>query len=71
MSSFLKFIFFFLLYGLVWFFLFSIPISKDNNVFLVLQKSLNLKLDLEKNEKTKKEINKERVIDAITNAFKP
>ncbi|MES2614844.1 MAG: hypothetical protein V4591_05465 [Bdellovibrionota bacterium] len=71
MDSLFKFLFVFIVYGVVWFFVFSIPINKNENIFLVVQKVLSLSSVQEKKEKTKNEIHKEQVIDALTNAFKP
>jgi len=67
----LKFVSYFLLYGLIWFFIFSIPVSNDESLFIVLQKTLKTNSGGERNERTKNEIHKDKVIDALTKAFKP
>lgn len=72
MLKLMKFLFFFLLYGTIWFFIFSIPLNKEGDLFLALKNTLNYTPAKEKNEnKNRKEINREKVIDALTNAFKP
>lgn len=71
MSSFFKFIFIFLIYGVVWFFIFSIPTSDTNTIYLSMQKALNLNKDPEKTEKQKNAIQKDQVIDALSKAFAP
>lgn len=72
MKAFGKFIFLFLFYGIVWFFIYAIPTSANDNVFMILQRSLkSLEDDNHKSNKRKKEINREEVIDALTKAFEP
>ena len=67
----LKYLFYFLLYGVVWFFIFSIPVNNNDSLFLVLQKTVKSSSEKEQNEKTKNEIHKDQVIDALSKAFKP
>ncbi len=70
MSKFIKFALFFFLNGIIWFFLFSIPIlGKENNLFIILSSALKSASYKTQNSSTK-EINPKQVIDAITNAFK-
>ena len=68
-----KFFCYFLLYGLAWFFIFSIPVDPNSNVLLSVQKMLNMSsAQKPKNTKiNKKEIQQQKVIDALTHAFKP
>ncbi len=65
-----RFLLIFMMYGLAWFFIFSVQVNKEENIFLVLQKTLNLEAVREKNERTKNTIHKEQVIDALSKAFK-
>lgn len=71
MLSLLKVIFVFLLYGIVWFLIFSIPIGRYDSIFLALQRTIKISTAQERSEKTKNEIHKDQVIDALTKAFKP
>ncbi len=71
MNGFVKFIMIFLMYGVLWFGLFSITVNNTDNVFVVLQKALKLIGGKEALERTEKPIQSQKVIDALTNAFKP
>ena len=42
MVAFLKYLAVFLIFGFIWFFIFSIPVSKNKNVFVALQKELKI-----------------------------
>ena len=67
MNTILKFLFIFFIYGLTWFVVFSIPIEKKP-IFIVLQDWINSGSDEEK-LRSKKEIDRKSVIDALSKAF--
>lgn len=69
MGAFFKYLFLFLLYGVIWFFIYSIPLSKNSNILLALQRELNMNKVEEEKDKPKKAIDREQVIDALTKAF--
>lgn len=71
MASIFKFLVYFLIYGAVWFGIFSISTNQNENIFIFITKTLQAVRFKEINEKTERPINSERVIDALTNAFKP
>ncbi|KAB8033308.1 hypothetical protein [Fluviispira multicolorata] len=70
MLTFFKYLSLFILFGIIWFFIFSIPVNKSTNLLLAMQKELNMqgKLD-DTDQSNKKAIDRERVIDAMTKAF--
>jgi hypothetical protein len=70
MFNFLKFFFIFILCGVVWFIIFSIPVAESESIFVVLQKTLNTSPSDEDDSAIKKELNKEKIVDALTKAFK-
>ena len=66
-----KYFFIFLLSGFAWFLIYSIPTGKDENLLGFVHRLLNTTGTPERNERTQKEIDSEKVINALTNAFKP
>lgn len=69
MAGILKFFLFFTIYGVVWFFILSIPFGKNQNLFIFLQKELKMFPEDFTKDTLKHEINKDKVIDALSKAF--
>ncbi|BBH53389.1 hypothetical protein [Fluviispira sanaruensis] len=71
MLTFLKYLGLFLLFGFIWFFIYSIPVNKTTNLLFVLQRELNMQSKVEEvdTQGNKKAIDREKVIDALTKAF--
>jgi hypothetical protein len=70
MAALFKYVSIFFIFGIIWFMIFSIQISKSTTVFLVLQKQLKMVPAEEEDELgNKKTIDREKVIDAISKAF--
>ncbi|RDB36448.1 MAG: hypothetical protein DCC88_04785 [Spirobacillus cienkowskii] len=68
MATLLKYVFLFFVFGLIWFMIFSIKVSKNATIFLVLQRELNTEPS-RGDSANKKEIDRDRVIYAISKAF--
>ena len=70
MATFFKYLFLFVVFGIIWFLIFSIQISKNSNIFLVLQKEFRMTVDDDDDSGgNKKPIDRQKVIDAISKAF--
>ncbi|WP_186644935.1 hypothetical protein [Fluviispira vulneris] len=70
MLTFFKYLGLFILFGFIWFFIFSIPVDRTSNLLLAMQKELNMRGKVEEvDQSNKKAIDREKVIDALTKAF--
>lgn len=69
MGTFFKYLSLFIVFGIIWFMIFSIQVSKTRSIFVVLQKELKMQPEDENELGNKKEIDREKVIDAISKAF--
>ncbi len=70
MATFFKYFIIFIIFGVIWFMIFSIQVSKSTSMFLALQKELKMLPPEEADELgNKKAIDREKVIDAISKAF--
>ncbi|APJ03966.1 hypothetical protein [Silvanigrella aquatica] len=70
MITIFKYLFLFIAFGIIWFMILSIQVSKSSTLFLVLQKELKMVPgDEEEDISNKKEIDRQKVIDAISKAF--
>lgn len=69
MGALLKYISIFLIIGLVWFGIFSIQVSKKTTLFAALQKELKIAPEEDDENANKKQIDRQKVIDAISRAF--
>ena len=69
MGALLKYISIFLIIGLVWFGIFSIQVSKKTTLFAALQKELKIPPEEDDENANKKQIDRQKVIDAISRAF--
>ncbi|MGY3804784.1 hypothetical protein ACWNT8_12010 [Pigmentibacter ruber] len=69
MGVLLKYISIFLIIGLVWFGIFSIQVSKKTTLFAALQKELKIAPEEDDENSNKKQIDRQKVIDAISRAF--
>ncbi|WP_158999670.1 hypothetical protein [Pigmentibacter ruber] len=69
MGALLKYISIFLIIGLVWFGIFSIQVSKKTTLFAALQKELKIAPEEDDENSNKKQIDRQKVIDAISRAF--
>jgi hypothetical protein len=69
MGTLLKYLSLFIVFGIIWFMIFSIQISKNTTIFVALQKELNMEPPEENELGNKKAIDREKVIDAISKAF--
>lgn len=71
MGTIIKYFSIFIIFGIIWFMIFSIQVSKSTTIFLALQKQLKMVSDDNEDELgNKKAIDREKVIDAISKAFK-
>jgi hypothetical protein len=71
MNLLIKYTIHFLLYGLVWFILYSLPIFSGESLLITIQKAVKFGPDEEKPKRLEKDINHDEVIDALSKAFKP
>ena len=70
MGTFIKYLSLFIVFGIIWFMIFSIQVSKSTTVFLALQKELKMVPEEDEDDLgSKKAIDREKVIDAISKAF--
>lgn len=69
MVNFIKYTTIFFLLGIIWFGIFSIPVSNKTTLFAAIQKELILSSNEVDNNSNKKEIDRQKVIDAISRAF--
>ena len=70
MARIFKYFFIFIMLGVIWFFIFSIQVSKNKTIFLVVQKEMNMLPEEEEDTGNKKAIDREKVIDALSKAFR-
>ncbi len=69
MGAVFKYLIIFIVIGMVWFGIFSIQISKKTTLFAAIQKELKIAPDEEEDNSNKKQIDRQKVIDAISRAF--
>lgn len=69
MGTFIKYFSLFVVFGVIWFMIFSIQVSKTTTIFVALQKQLKMESAEEDDLGDKKTIDREKVIDAISKAF--
>ena len=70
MNTFIKYFSIFIAFGIIWFMIFSIHISDSTSFFLVLQNELKMNPHEEDSVGNKKVIDRAKVIDAISKAFR-
>ncbi|WP_397600587.1 hypothetical protein [Silvanigrella sp.] len=69
MGGFIKYIAIFMFFGVIWFGILSIQVSKKTSLFVAIQKELKIYPEEEEDQSNKKSIDREKVIDAISKAF--
>ncbi|WGL60107.1 hypothetical protein QEJ31_00630 [Pigmentibacter sp. JX0631] len=69
MAAFFKYLSIFFIIGLVWFGIFSIQVSKKTTLFAAIQKELKVAPEEDDDNSNKKQIDRQKVIDAISRAF--
>jgi hypothetical protein len=69
MGGLIKYITIFIFFGVIWFGILSIQVSKKTSLFVAIQKELKMYPEEEDDQSNKKSIDREKVIDAISKAF--